>query len=241
MNRFLNKIIVSVITIGFISCGNNKISEVNEWGISKDSIVSYPAFYVDLHEIGSNEYRLFDPCDFTDNRNTPSVLKNPNTPILAKDIYHNNEWNLSNDTESLALLDSLISMEVSNRLFYCKIITKTYSKSDGYFTEALGAAGHQFIETYTVEFISYFDIEQCMEDEDMDTWVNILMLEFALLTNDDFDEKQMQSYINKLRKNCVNCSEKQNENLELLITKLEKEWHRLSQQTHLKRVSYNKD
>ena len=90
--------IIIVLTFGLLSCNNsaNKKTVDNE----KDSLAHIDTFYIDENEVNSNEYKEYHQCDFN------KFLNNPKTPQLAKDIYLGKEWDLSNDTEALSLLDS---------------------------------------------------------------------------------------------------------------------------------------
>src|SRR3989337_3274580 len=93
--------LITILAFGFFACNNStdKKSVVNE--TAKDSLVLADNSYNAKNEVNINEYS----CDFD------KFVKDSKTPKLAKDIYLDNEWNLSNDNEALALLDSLTAKD----------------------------------------------------------------------------------------------------------------------------------
>jgi len=174
---------------------------------------------MDKSEISSNDYREFHNCDFD------KFLNNPKTPKLAKDIYLDKEWNLNNDTEALALLDSLTAKDKTSRPFYFKVVTKTKKKSDGYFSEGLGLAGYEFIGSHTQEFASYFDNKQCHTDNDFATWADIVIMEFSISGEGSYDKPIVDDYIKKLKSNCKDCSTAQNETINKFGLTLKEKWN----------------
>jgi hypothetical protein len=109
----------------------------------KAKTVHVDSSYIDSNEIndvGGQPYKEFHNCNFDE------FIADKKTPKLAKDIYLDNDWNLRNDNEALALLDSLTAKNNQSRPFYFKVVTKTYLKSDGYFSEGLGLAGKEYVE-----------------------------------------------------------------------------------------------
>lgn len=151
-------------------------------------------------------------------------LNDSNVPKLAKDIYLDNDWNLSNDNEALALLDSLAAKNKTSRPFYFKVVTKTYKKSDGYFSEGLGLAGKEYVENNTKEFIANFDDKTCFTDNDLTTWANIVILEFSINGEGEYDKPIIDDYIKKLKSNCKDCSPTQKENINRFSLTLKNEW-----------------
>lgn len=156
-----------------------------------------------------------------------NFLNDNNVPKLAKDIYFDNDWDLSNDNETLALLDSLSAKNKTSRPFYFKVITKTYKKSDGYFSEGLGFAGKEYVENNTREFASYFDNRQCFTDKDLETWCDIVLLEIELEQDNietTKEEHYIYGYCRKLRKQSEKFPKTQKETISKFIKILEKKW-----------------
>jgi hypothetical protein len=162
-----------------------------------------------------NEYKN---CNFDE------LIEDKKTPKLAKDIYLNNDWNLNNDVKTLALLDSLTAKNKQSRPFYFKVVTKTYLKSDGYFSEELGLVGKEYVENNTKEFISYFDDQGCFTENDLLTWAKIIILELSISVEGEYDKPIIDNYFNKLKSNCINCSLTQKQNINKLGLTLKKEW-----------------
>lgn len=166
----------------------------------------------------SHKENVGSSCDFD------KFIADIKTPKLAKDIYLENDWNLSRDGEILALLDSLTAKNVASRPFYFKVVTKTYKKADGYFAEGLGLTGKEYVENNTKEFISNFDNKSCFTDSDLETWTQIVSLEFGLIEESEFNMKIIEDYTSKLELNCKDCSVTQKETINKFGTMLQNHW-----------------
>ena len=203
---------------GLIACDNHSDKTivddnaiiVHNDSIKKDSI----ALKEENRQIESNHQN----CNFD------YFLSDKNTPKLAKDIYRDNDWNLNKADELLSLLDSLSATNVNSRPFYCKVITKSFKKSDGYLSEGLGIAGVKYVENNTKEFISNFENKSCFDDNDMITWANILILEFSIGSDGGSDKTFIDDYVKKLNLNCKDCSPIQKENVRKFGLTLKDEW-----------------
>ena len=202
------KLTTIIIALFALTACNNR---TDKSGVDKKTkTVQVDSLYIDSNEIkgaGEQPYKEFHNCNFD------NFIANKRTPNLAKDIYLDNEWNLSNDTEALALLDSLTAKNKSSRPFYFKVVTKTYKKSDGYFSEGLGLAGKEYVENNTIEFISNFDNKNCFTDDDLKTWADIVILEFSISGEGEYDKPIIDDYIKKLKSNCKDCSPTQRKTL----------------------------
>jgi len=214
-------ILVTALTFVLFGCDSSPSKTSTVKGSIKDTIAHLDNFYLDDNEINGDEHKEFHSCDFEE------IVKDTNTPKLAKDIYFDNEWKLNIDNDALALLDSLTAEDKSARPFYFKVVTKTMEKSDGYFAEGLGYAGKQYVENNTQEFVAYFDNKQCFTERDLTTWVDILMLEFSLLAENEFDKLYVDNYLKELNINCKNCSAIHKETLNKFSLILREEWHEL--------------
>jgi hypothetical protein len=208
-----------ILTFGLLSCNNSADKKTVDNETAKDSLVHIDTFYIDKNEVNSNEYKEFNQCDFD------KFLNAPKTPKLAKDIYLDKKWDLNNDTEALALLDSLTAKDKSARPFYFKVVTKTKKKSDGYFSEGLGLAGYEFIENHTQEFSSYFDNKLCHTDNDLATWADIVIMEFSISGEGSYDKPIVDDYIKKIKSNCKDCSTTQKETVNKFGLTLKEKWN----------------
>lgn len=203
---------------GLIACNNQ--TDKNVVG-EKAKTVHVDSLYIDSNEIngaGGKPFKEFHNCNFD------NFIADKKTPNLAKDIYLDNDWNLSNDNDALALLDSLTAKNKTSRPFYFKVVTKTYKKSDGYFSEGLGLAGKEYVENNTKEFIANFDNKDCFTDNDLTTWAKIVILEFSISGEGEYDKPLIDDYIKKLKLNCRDCSPTQKENINKFGLTLKNEW-----------------
>ncbi len=211
--------VIIILTFGLLSCNNSADKKTVDNETAKDSLFHIDTFYIDQNEVNSNEYKEFHQCDFD------KFLNDPKTPKLAKDIYLDKEWNLRNDTEALALLDSLTAKDKTSRPFYFKVVTKSEKKSDGYYSEGLGYAGYNYVLNNTQEFASYFDNKQCHTDNDFATWADIVIMEFSISGEGSYDKPIVDDYIKKLKSNCKDCSTAQKETINKFGLTLKEKWN----------------
>jgi hypothetical protein len=207
---------ISILIIFVLSACNNQADQ-SVVDVAKPILVD--SFYMDSSEIkGGETYKEFYDCKFD------SFIANEKTPKLAKDIYLDKDWNLNNDEESLALLCSLNAKNTISRPFYFKVVTKSYKKSDGYYSEGLGSIGKEYLENNTREFISYFDNKNCFTSTDLGTWADIVILEFSISGDGEHEKPIVDDYIKKLKTNCDHCTPIQKENLDKFGLILQKKW-----------------
>jgi len=211
--------VIILLTFGLLSCNNSADKKTVDSETAKDSLVHIDTFYIDQNEVNSNEYKEFNQCDFD------KFLNDPRTPKLAKDIYLNKEWDLRNDTEALALLDSLTAKDKTSRPFYFKVVTKSEKKSDGYYSEGLGYAGYNYVVNNTQEFASYFDNKQCHTDNDLATWADIVIMEFSISGEGSYDKPIVDDYLKKLKSNCKDCSTTQKGTINKFGLTLKEKWN----------------
>jgi hypothetical protein len=171
-----------------------------------------------MNGISGQTIEASDPCNFSAMATDKDISK------LARNIYFNREWSLENDYEALALLDSLQARNQNSRAFYFKVVTKSYEKTDGYYSEVLGYVGKEYVEQHTAEFIAYFDNSSCFTREDLMTWTKIVILEFRIVAEENDKRTIVKSYIQLLKSNVKNCTALQKENMNAFCVGLEKEW-----------------
>ncbi|MCW3127560.1 MAG: hypothetical protein JWO03_3218 [Bacteroidetes bacterium] len=110
------------------------------------------------------------------------ILADNNTWQLAKDIYQDKPWELSNENGVLLLsiLDSFPKMNESIQGFYFVVIAKSKDKSDGFYSEGLGAGGKDYVDNHLRNFLNFFIGKGKLPDTYLEKWVDIVWLEFAI-------------------------------------------------------------
>jgi len=213
--------IIIILLFGLTACNNR----IDKSGVDENTkTVHIDSLFIDSNEINHTDrqpYKEFHNCNFV------NFIADKKTPKLAKDVYLDNEWNLSNDNEALALLDSLTAKNKTARPFYFKVVTKTYEKSDGYFTEGLGHAGKEYIQNNTKEFATYFDNKDCFTDQDLETWAKIVLIEFHIIQENvetTKEEHLIYGYCRKLTTISKQFPKEQRNTIERFTKQLKHEW-----------------
>jgi hypothetical protein len=159
----------------------------------------------------------------TDNRwHFKKYLNDPRTPQLAKDIFNNN-WKL-NDDEPLEFLEKIHGEDKGARPFYFRVVTNSRSQSDGAYSEGLGNAGYEYVKNYPGEFSNYFIGEEAFTEKDLKTWADIVMLEFEIIGEGEYDKPLVKDYLGEVYKNCKDCSTQQKEALDRFGKYLNEQW-----------------
>jgi hypothetical protein len=218
---------IIILLFGLTACTNHSDKKVVD---KKSKMIRTDSSYNESNEI--NETDVQQSYEELHNCNLDEFIEDKEIPKLAKDIYLDKDWSLSNDNEALALLDSLTAKNKESRPFYFKVVTKTHKKSDGYFSEGLGAAGKQYVENNTKEFVSNFDNQGCFTANDMTIWADILILEFSISGDGEYDKPIIDDYIKKLKSNCKDCSTAQKENLNKFGLTLQNKWAKFLKNTN---------
>ena len=199
-----------LISACLISCEQNKIS--NTADIREDTGQDR------LSNLGGDTLK-------NDRWHFNKYLNDNNTPQLAKDVFNNN-WKLKDD-EPLEFLAKLHGQEKEARPFYFRVVTNSYKQADGAYAEGLGGAGYNYVKNHPGEFSSYFFGQDGFTDEDLQTWADIVMLEFGILSENEYQKPLMKNYIDCVRKNCKGCSKHQTEVLDRLSRYLKERWSEL--------------
>ena len=201
------------MTFGLFACNNitDKKSLDNE--TANESLIQIDSSYVDTIAITKDNLT----CDFD------RFLKDPKIPKLAKDLINNKAKNPS-DNEPLDYFDKLKSKDIEEREFYFRAITNSYRIADGAYSEGLGYTAKEFIQNYPKDFTSFFDNKSCFTDSDLEIWANILVLEFAIDSDGEYDKPIIDQFINKLKSNCKECSSTQKETINKFGLTLNQKW-----------------
>jgi len=215
----MKQAIIIALVMGLVAC-DDKSSQDNI-ATKKDIGAKHLATdNGDINGASGQAHKEFHNCNFN------KFIADKNTSVLAKNIYLDNDWNLKNDTAALALLDSLNAKDKTSRAFYFKIVTKTFERSDGYFSEGLGLAGKEYVDYNTKEFITYFDNKDCFTNKDLETWAKIVMLEFSISADGNDGETVIDDYVQKIKLNCSDCTPKKKQNINTFGKILKQEWNK---------------
>lgn len=152
-------------------------------------------------------------------------LTDSSTPKMAVELY-NNTYVLKDD-EVLDILENLESKDVLKRWFYFRVITNSYKIADSSYSEGLGYAGKEYIENNTCEFASYFDNKECFSEKDLETWVDIAMLEFRIIgetVDGRYDQDIVINFNKTLIESCENAPSSQKETIAKFCKSLEKKY-----------------
>ena len=191
------KVTLSIFILMFSSC-NEKTNKTN---FQKIDNLNYQTVEIESDTSKSQKLNFY----------FKKVIENPKTPELAKMLLNNYA---SNSDEPLEYFEKLKSNEKVTREFYFKVLTNTYKYADGSYAEGLGNYGKEYIEENTKDFLTYFDNKTCFNDEDIETWADIAMLEFSILIENTNESEIVEKYITKLNENCNSCSKEQKLTLE---------------------------
>lgn len=217
----MKRITNTLLALALIAC-NNKQPKTST--AQQTETARIDSLYLDTNHTngsGGRPYQEYRHCNFD------RFITDPKTPPLAVNIMLNRKWNLNNTDETLALLDSLTAINKASRPFYMKVVTKSYNNADGYYSEGLGLAGKTYVEKHTQEFAENFDHKDCFTDEDLNTWTDIVLLEFTL-EQDNIETTQKEhlihAYCRKLNKQSENYPTTQKETVLTFTKQLTTKW-----------------
>jgi hypothetical protein len=131
-------------------------------------------------------------------------LTHDNIPQFCKDLFSNIRQP-TDDTETLALLDSLLTTNSETEPFYFLTITRTIEKADGAYSESLGLIGKQYLEKRTKEFVKYFIDEPLLTDKDFENWAKIVAGEIQISAEGQ-EKEELERLQNGLISNCNTCT-----------------------------------
>lgn len=149
-------------------------------------------------------------------------LNDPSTPQLAKNIFNNN-WKLKGE-EPLNYLEKLHGQDKEARPFYFRVVTNSKAQADGAYSEGLGNAGYEYVQSYPDEFSNYFLGQDAFTDQDLKTWADIVISEFEIIGENEYDKPLIKNYLEGVGKNCKDCSAQQKDILEKFGRYLNEKW-----------------
>ena len=158
----------------------------------------------------------------TDRWHFKKYLSDPNTPQLAKNIFNSN-WKLK-DEEPLGFLEKLHGRDKEARPFYFRVATNSKAQADGAYSEGLGNAGYEYVQSYPDEFSNYFVGQDAFTDQDLKTWADIVISEFEIIGENEYDRPLIKNYLDTVRKKCKTCSAQQKDIIERFGRYLDERW-----------------
>jgi hypothetical protein len=208
-----------ILTIALLlilfACGHD-YKQPESYNESRELVPDPEGYKKDTFIINKNSTAK-DLCNFD------KFLNDPKTSKLAIAIFNDKDWSL-NDDKVLNFLDSLTAKDKSARPFYFRVVTNSYKKSDGYYSEGLGLTGKEYVENNTLEFLNNFGNKECFTEKDLETWADIVLLEFSLADETMYDKPFVKDYCNKLNSNCNKCTESQRVTLDKFSKILKTKW-----------------
>lgn len=178
----------AILVAGLSSCTPpvDEISALPEPSIDSSLIVGDYLFVS-----RDQEARVLGPCD---HRMMP-VLEVA-TP-LARRIASGQEFSLANDTEALALLDSMLhGSDADVRRFYFWIVTKSLARSDGYYSEGVGYWGTQHLFHNPAEFLTAWS--ECISEGERKKWAWYLAAEEHIGSENQPTDEVLAEYRQRL-------------------------------------------
>jgi len=212
---------LTLLAFGLLACNNDSETKSMENETTKDSFV-----HTDITSIENKTNKSNDSdCNFD------KFLNDPEIPKLAKDLFNNTAKNPV-DNEPLMYFEKFSSKDKQEREFYFKAVTNSYKVADGAYSEGLGYSGKAYIENNPKAFAMFFDNKICLTEIDLETWSDILILEFAIENEGERYNLIIDQFINKLKSKCKNCSMTQTETINKFGLILNEKW-----QAYLKNIN----
>jgi len=158
-------------------------------------------------------------------RTLKDYLADEKIPQIFKDVFLQKQP-LNDDVKTLALIDSLLSTDKERHPFYFVLVTHAMWWSDGAFSEPLGMAAKEYVESNTQQFLEYFSAESVLTKFDFEQWASYTLGEILIESEDDTKE-QIEKTKNLMKKNCIGCSSEKIEMIDKFIGYMNVEYDKL--------------
>ena len=202
-------VILSIFILIVGGCGqatNKQTREINNETISeqekKDCTVQVE-YNNDPVESEKENFRQIGLNETIGKRTLQDYLSDEKIPQTFKNVFQQKQ-KLTNNDETLALIDSLFSTDKERHPFYFTLVTRATWLSDGAFSEVLGMAIRKYVETNTQQFLTYFLTETVLTQFDFKHWAYYTLVE--ILIDSDENIKEVENTRNLMKKNCIECS-----------------------------------
>ncbi len=144
-------------------------------------------------------------------------LKDNFVPNCFKEMFIEKLDPNSNDSCAFALIDSVQSSDIIRQPLYFLTLTRTFEKADASYSEAVCNFSMEYVKNNTVEFLHQFLSNSELTKSDMELWSNKVMMELIDFADEDAD-KEVQNYIDNLKKKSMNFDVREKYKLEEFIT-----------------------
>ena len=201
--------ILSVLMFILVSCGQatKKQAETASSEIvgeqEKDNSIEQEESDNSIIEKEEKVFRQIELDEKIGNRTLKDYLSDEKIPKVFKDVFLQ-KCALNDDDETLALIDSLFSTDKERHPFYFVLVTRATWWSDGAFSEPLGMAIKEYVESNTQQLLDYFSTEAVLTQFDFKQWAKYTLCE--ILIESDENIKEVENTRNLMKKNCNGCS-----------------------------------
>jgi hypothetical protein len=168
----INFILAIMLIVSIVSCRNSeKQNQATIHSNTKDSILadSVQVNKVITTENEEKNFRQIGLDEKIGNLSLRDYLSDKEIPQVFKDVFQQRR-RLDDDEKTLAIIDSLSSIDKKRHPFYFVLVTRTMWWADGAFAEPLGMAAKDYVESNTQQFLDYFSVEPVLTTFDFEQW-----------------------------------------------------------------------
>lgn len=190
--------VVPVFSVLLLSIAVSSCSNQTEGSKSDDSVLqvipdthttlsiepapSYePVLPVPAVTFYEKNYKVFSEADLIGNRPLKSYLEDPSIPQKFKDVFTTQGDSLGTDEASLAIIDSLFSVDAARKPFYFLLYTHCMWWADTQMAEQMSSASERYATNRTQELLDYFSNNQLTTVQDYYNWAESIAMGLSLL------------------------------------------------------------
>jgi hypothetical protein len=166
-----------------------------------DNNYSSECFNNNVSFFGSDDFQYWSMFNHDKKiKDTPESFK-----YVLKDLIYSYDKNVNYRDNMLPLpssgpTNSKDSAINSRKIIYDKVINNELPL---FVDTNFNIFPKEYVENNTKEFIANFDDKTCFTDNDLTTWANIVILEFSISAEGEYDKPIIDDYIKKLKLNCT--------------------------------------
>ncbi len=194
-------IILSLVLIS--SCHNSRKADKPADSIAAETIEKAEVYEIMIADSGAvkddKRLRQIGLGEKIGDKTLSEYLSDPQIPQIFKDVFQQKRG-LYDDGKTSALIDSLSSTDRSRHPFYFVLATRAAWWSDGAFSEPLGMAMKEYVESNTQQFLTYFATEPVLTSSDLELWAEYIVNEM-LIESDGEPQKGIEEIKSSMQKN----------------------------------------